>query len=141
MVYLDLDNVSTWWSNCSCNDSLVYKRFNRKLIHGQKEVKVINGTSGVSPYTTGLPVWPEYWKIDELEKVEATLQLQNGMHNGCNLQQQKRVTKNESGRFTTKTSCYRIYYSIIRYSFLKKETADFCDNHRAMLREMKTKCI
>ena len=31
------------------------------------------------------PVWPEYWKLEELEKVQATLPtLLNGMLNGCN---------------------------------------------------------
>ena len=38
------------------------------------------------------PVWPEYWKLDELEKVKATLPvLQNGMRSGCNNQHQKKV--------------------------------------------------
>ena len=37
------------------------------------------------------PVWPEYWKLDELEKVQATLPtLLNGMHSGCKIQQQKK---------------------------------------------------
>ena len=36
------------------------------------------------------PVWPEYWKLDELEKYKQHYQLLNGMHSGCKIQQQKK---------------------------------------------------
>ena len=40
---------------------------------------------------SGKPVWPEYWKKDELEGVKASvLVLVNGMHSGCKTQQRKK---------------------------------------------------
>ena len=32
---------------------------------------------------SGTPTWPEYWKIDELESVKASLALSNGTRSGC----------------------------------------------------------
>ena len=40
---------------------------------------------------SGEPVWPEFWKKDELLGVKASLsQLVNGMHSGCKTQHQKK---------------------------------------------------
>jgi hypothetical protein len=41
---------------------------------------------------SGKPVWPEFWKLEELEGVKASLSVyKNGMHNGCKIQHQKKV--------------------------------------------------
>ena len=44
------------------------------------------------------PVWPEYWKLEELRKSKQHYQLVNGMHSGCKNQLVKKVQYlNENG--------------------------------------------
>ena len=57
---------------------MVTKDLTGMLVKNQKERKLINGTwsSFQQSWTMdqkAKPVWPEYWKLDELEKVQATL--------------------------------------------------------------------
>ena len=53
---------------------MVYERFNRKLVANQKEAKSDQWHVVEFPaIMDNKPVWPEYWKLDELEKVKAAL--------------------------------------------------------------------
>ena len=80
--------VMTRWSNKDLTGKLLQNQGEAKadqwhvvqfpaiMDHGSKDAK---------------PVWPEYWKLDELEKVQATLPtLLNGMRSGCKTRQQKK---------------------------------------------------
>jgi hypothetical protein len=77
---------------------LVMTRWNTKdltgmLLKSQKEVKSdkwdIIEFPAILP--SGKAVWPEFWKLEELEGVKASLSVQNGMHNGCKILLQKKV--------------------------------------------------
>ena len=75
------------------------------------------------------PVWPEYWKLEELEKVQATLPtgkwnaqwMQNPTAEEGAILKREWWMKYTPRRYTTTTSCY----TILRYSIFKKETADY----------------
>jgi predicted phage terminase large subunit-like protein len=77
----------------------------------------------------GKPVWPEYWKIDELEKVKATLPV--GKWNAQWMQkptsEEGAIIKREWWRKWDRDTLPDISYVIQSYdtAFLKKETADF----------------
>ena len=67
------------------------------LVKNQKAEKLINGTwsnfqqSWTTDQKKAKPVWPEYWKLDELEKVKATLPTGKWNAQWMQNQQQKKV--------------------------------------------------
>ena len=74
-------------------------------------------------------VWPEYWKLDELEKVQATLP--TGKWNAQWMQnptaEEGAILKREWWRTYTGEEIPQLYHVIQSYdtAFLKKETADY----------------
>ena len=75
------------------------------------------------------PVWPEYWKMDELEKVKATLPVGK-----WNAQWMQKPTSEEGALIKREWWCRwkqdwipKLYHVIQSYdtAFLKKETADY----------------
>ena len=105
-----------------------------KLIANQKEVKgdqwdVVEFPAIMDHGTHTVPVWPEYWKLDELEKVKATLPV--GKWNAQWMQQptseEGAIIKREWwGKYNSET-IPNLYHVIQSYdtAFLKKETADY----------------
>ena len=75
------------------------------------------------------PVWPEYWKLDELEKVQATLPA--GKWNAQWMQnptaEEGAILKREWWRTYTSEDIPQLHHVIQSYdtAFLKKETADY----------------
>jgi len=75
------------------------------------------------------PVWPEYWKLDELEKVKATLPV--GKWNAQWMQkptsEEGALIKREWWRRWKQDWIPKLYHVIQSYdtAFLKKETADY----------------
>ena len=119
---------------------LVMTRWNTKdltamLVKNQKEAKadqwhvvefpaiLDHGTSSAKP------VWPEYWKLDEIEKVQATLPV--GKWNAQWMQnptsEEGAILKREWWRKYTKDYIPTLDHVIQSYdtAFLKKETADY----------------
>ena len=119
---------------------LVMTRWNTKdltamLVKNQKEAKadqwhvvefpaiLDHGTSSAKP------VWPEYWKLDELEKVQATLPV--GKWNAQWMQnptsEEGAILKREWWRKYTKDYIPTLDHVIQSYdtALLKKETADY----------------
>jgi hypothetical protein len=80
--------VMTRWSN---------KDLTGKLIQNQKEAKADQWDVVEFPAIMdhgskkAAPVWPEYWKLDELKRYKQHCPRANGMHSGCRIQQQKKV--------------------------------------------------
>jgi hypothetical protein len=62
------------------------------LLKSQKELKSDKWEIVEFPaiLPSGKPVWPQYWKLEELEGVKASYQLVNGIHNGCKIQRLKK---------------------------------------------------
>ena len=61
------------------------------LLDNQKDVKgdqweVVEFPAIMDHGKKKRPVWPQYWKMDELEKVKLHFLLENGTHNGCKSQ-------------------------------------------------------
>ena len=75
------------------------------------------------------PVWPEYWKLDELEKVQATLP--TGKWNAQWMQnptaEEGAILKREWWQKYKREEIPTVYHVIQSYdtAFLKKETADY----------------
>ena len=117
--------VMTRWST---------KDLTAKLLKAQKEVKgdqwdVVEFPAILDHGKKSEPVWPQYWKLDELEKVKATLPVAK-----WNAQWMQRPTSEEGAiikREWWKTWKHdwipSLHYVIQSYdtAFLKKETADY----------------
>ena len=117
--------VMTRWST---------KDLTAQLLKAQKEVKgdqweVVEFPAILDHGTEDQAVWPEYWKLDELEKVKATLPVAK-----WNAQWMQRPTSEEGA--IIKPDWWRVWkhdwipqlhYVIQSYdtAYLKKETADF----------------
>ena len=117
--------VMTRWST---------KDLTAQLLKAQKEVKgdqwdVVEFPAILDHGTEEQAVWPEYWKLDELEKVKATLPVAK-----WNAQWMQRPTSEEGA--IIKRDWWRVWkhdwipqlhYVIQSYdtAYLKKETADF----------------
>jgi hypothetical protein len=77
----------TRWSN---------KDLTGKLIQNQKEAKADQWHVVEFPAIMdhgskkAKPVWPEYWKLDELRRSKQHCPRANGTHSGCKIQQQKK---------------------------------------------------
>ena len=118
--------VMTRWSN---------KDLTGKLLANQKEAKadqwhVVEFPAILDHGTKkAKPVWPEYWKLDELEKVQATLPV--GKWNAQWMQkptsEEGAILKREWWRKYTKDYIPDLAHVIQSYdtAFLKKETADY----------------
>ena len=118
--------VMTRWSN---------KDLTGKLIQNQKEAKADQWDVVEFPAIMdhgskkAKPVWPEYWKLDELEKVQATLP--TGKWNAQWMQnptaEEGAILKREWWRTYTGEEIPQIHHVIQSYdtAFLKKETADY----------------
>jgi len=118
---------------------LVMTRWSKKdltgiLLKNQKEVKgdqwdVVEFPAIMEHGTETKAVWPEYWKLDELEKVKATLPV--GKWNAQWMQrptsEEGAIIKREWWRVWDKDYIPDLHYVIQSYdtAFLKKETADF----------------
>jgi hypothetical protein len=115
---------------------LVMTRWNMKdltgmLLKSQKEVKSDQWEVVEFPaiMPSGEPVWPEYWKKDELEGVKASLSL--GKWNAQWMQnptaEEGSIIKREWWKVWDKDYIPKLYHVIQSYdtAFLKKETADF----------------
>ena len=115
---------------------LVMTRWNMKdltgmLLKSQKEVKSdqweVIEFPAIMP--SGDPVWPEYWKKDELDGVKASLSL--GKWNAQWMQnptaEEGSIIKREWWKVWDKDYIPKLYHVIQSYdtAFLKKETADF----------------
>ena len=118
--------VMTRWSN---------KDLTGKLIQNQKEAKADQWHVVEFPAImdhgskNAQPVWPEYWKLDELEKVQATLP--TGKWNAQWMQnptaEEGAILKREWWRTYTGEDIPQLHHVIQSYdtAFLKKETADY----------------
>ena len=116
----------TRWSN---------KDLTGKLLQNQKEAKADQWHVVEFPAImdhgskNAKPVWPEYWKLDELEKVQATLP--TGKWNAQWMQnptaEEGAILKREWWRTWDKDWIPQLHHVIQSYdtAFLKKETADY----------------
>ena len=101
------------------------------LLHGQKEVKGDQWELVEFPaiLPSGLPVWPEYWKLDELEKVEATLPIAkwNAQWMQAPTAEEGAIIKREWWQDWPHDRPPATEFIIQSYdtAFLKKETADY----------------
>jgi predicted phage terminase large subunit-like protein len=118
---------------------LVMTRWSKKdltgiLLQNQKEVKadqweVVEFPAILDHGAEPQAVWPEYWKLDELEKVKATLPV--GKWNAQWMQrptsEEGAIIKREWWRKWEEDYIPNLHYVIQSYdtAFLKKETADF----------------
>ena len=115
---------------------LVMTRWNMKdltgmLLKSQKEIKSdkweIIEFPAIMP--SGKPVWPEYWKLEELESVKASLSL--GKWNAQWMQnptaEEGSIIKREWWKVWNKDYMPQLHHVIQSYdtAFLKKETADY----------------
>ena len=103
------------------------------LVQNKKKLKLISGTwsNFQQSWTTEQRTqtcWPEYWKLDELEKVQATLPVGKWNAQWMQNQQSKKVQllKREWWRIWKRLDT-RLDHVIQSYdtAFLKKETADY----------------
>ena len=114
----------------------VMTRWNMKdltgmLLKSQKEIKSdkweIVEFPAIMP--SGKPVWPEYWKLEELEGVKASLSL--GKWNAQWMQnptaEEGSIIKREWWKVWNKDYMPQLHHVIQSYdtAFLKKETADY----------------
>ena len=114
--------VMTRWST---------KDLTGRLMQGQKEVKgdqwEVIEFPAIMP--SGLPVWPEYWKLDELEKVEATLPIAkwNAQWMQAPTAEEGALIKREWWQDWPHENPPQTEFIIQSYdtAFLKKETADY----------------
>jgi hypothetical protein len=118
--------VMTRWSN---------KDLTGMLIKNQKEAKADQWHVVEFPAimdhgsSSAKPVWPEYWKLDELEKVQATLP--TGKWNAQWMQnptaEEGAILKREWWMKYTSEHIPQLQHVIQSYdtAFLKKETADY----------------
>jgi len=118
---------------------LVMTRWSKKdltgiLLDNQKDVKgdqweVVEFPAILDHGSKKEPVWPQYWKLDELEKVKATLPV--GKWNAQWMQkptsEEGALIKREWWKTWDKDYLPDCHYVIQSYdtAFLKKETADF----------------
>jgi predicted phage terminase large subunit-like protein len=104
------------------------------LLNNQKDVKgdqwdVVEFPAIIGDGDKKKPVWPQYWKMDELEKVKATLPV--GKWNAQWMQkptsEEGALIKREWWKIWEKDDLPDCYYIIQSYdtAFLKKETADY----------------
>ena len=117
--------VMTRWST---------KDLTAKLLRQQKEVKgdqweIVEFPAILDHGPKSEPVWPQYWKLDELEKVKATLPV--GKWNAQWMQrptsEEGAIIKREWWKVWKHDWIPQLHYVIQSYdtAFLKKETADF----------------
>ena len=110
------------------------KDLTAKLLKQQKEVKgdqwdVVEFPAILDHGPKPEPVWPQYWKLDELEKVKATLPV--GKWNAQWMQrptsEEGALIKREWWKVWKHDWIPNLHYVIQSYdtAFLKKETADF----------------
>ena len=118
---------------------LVMTRWSKKdltgvLLNNQKDVKgdkweVVEFPAIIGNGKKKKPVWPQYWKMEELEKVKATLPV--GKWNAQWMQkptsEEGALIKREWWQKWEKDDLPDCYYIIQSYdtAFLKKETADY----------------
>jgi len=118
---------------------LVMTRWSKKdltgvLLNSQKDVKgdtwdVVEFPAILGDGEDRKPVWPQYWKLDELEKVKATLPV--GKWNAQWMQkptsEEGALIKREWWNVWDKDWLPECHYIIQSYdtAFLKKETADY----------------
>jgi len=118
---------------------LVMTRWSKKdltgvLLNNQKDVKgdkweVVEFPAIIGNGKKKKPVWPQYWKMEELEKVKATLPV--GKWNAQWMQkptsEEGALIKREWWKKWEKDDLPDCYYIIQSYdtAFLKKETADY----------------
>tara|TARA_R100000935_G_scaffold57485_1_gene91519 strand:+ start:188 stop:1666 length:1479 start_codon:yes stop_codon:yes gene_type:complete len=117
--------VMTRWST---------KDLTGKLLAHQKEAKsdkwhVVEFPAILEDEEKPVPVWPEYWKLEELESVKATLPV--GKWNAQWMQnptsEEGAILKREWWRKYDKEDIPALHHVIQSYdtAFLKKETADY----------------
>jgi len=114
---------------------LVMTRWSKKdltgvLLNNQKEVKGDQWEVVEFPAIIDHePVWPEYWKIDELESVQATLPVAkwNAQWMQKPTSEEGAIIKREWWQIWDKDELPYVEYVIQSYdtAFLKKETADY----------------
>ena len=104
------------------------------LVKNQSEVKadqwhVVEFPAIMEHETKPKPVWPEYWKIDELEKVKATLPVAkwNAQWMQQPTSEEGAILKREWWMKYTDENIPQLHHVIQSYdtAFLKKETADY----------------
>ena len=117
--------VMTRWST---------KDLTAQLIKAQKEVKgdqwdVVEFPAILDHGKKSEPVWPQYWKLDELEKVKATLPVAkwNAQWMQAPTSEEGSLIKREWWKVWKHDWIPQLHYVIQSYdtAFLKKETADF----------------
>ena len=113
--------VMTRWST---------KDLTAMLLKAQKEVKGDQWTVVEFPaILDDKPVWPEYWNIEELDKVKATLPVKkwNAQFMQRPTSEEGAIIKREWWRLWKHDWIPQLEYVIQSYdtAFLKKETADF----------------
>ena len=117
--------VMTRWST---------KDLTAQLLKAQKEVKgdqweVVEFPAILDHGTEEQAVWPEYWKLEELEKVKATLPVAkwNAQWMQRPTSEEGAIIKREWWKVWKHDWIPQLHYVIQSYdtAFLKKETADF----------------
>ncbi len=117
--------VMTRWST---------KDLTAQLIKGQKEVKgdqwdIVEFPAILDHGPEEEAVWPEYWKLDELEKVKATLPVAkwNAQWMQRPTSEEGAIIKREWWKVWKHDWIPQLHYVIQSYdtAFLKKETADY----------------
>jgi predicted phage terminase large subunit-like protein len=117
--------VMTRWST---------KDLTAQLLKAQKEVKgdqwdVVEFPAILDHGKKSEPVWPQYWKLDELEKVKATLPVAkwNAQWMQAPTSEEGALIKREWWKVWKHDWIPQLHYVIQSYdtAFLKKETADF----------------
>ena len=117
--------VMTRWST---------KDLTAQLIKAQKEVKgdqwdVVEFPAILDHGKKSEPVWPQYWKLDELEKVKATIPVAkwNAQWMQAPTSEEGALIKREWWKVWKHDWIPQLHYVIQSYdtAFLKKETADF----------------
>ena len=105
------------------------------LVKNQKEIKgdqweVVEFPAILDENTEdAVSMWPEYWKMEELEKVKADLPVSkwNAQYMQNPTSEEGAIIKREWWRTWTKDYIPKLHYVIQSYdtAFMKKETADF----------------
>ena len=127
-IHLVPDNVSTRWSYRRGYDSLVTKDLTANVNEAQK--KILNQIKweviefpAIMP--SGEPTWPEYWKLEELESVKASLSVAkwNAQWMQDPTSEEGAIIKREWWKVWTRrnNTTFETHYTILRYSFLKKK--------------------
>ena len=124
--------LTTWWSNRTCNDEMeLQKTLTGQLLKHQQETKSDQWELIEFPaiLPSGNPVWPGYWKLEELEAVKASLSIAkwNAQWMQNPTAEEGAIIKREWWKKWERDDMPQLEHIIQSYdtAFMKKETADY----------------